>query len=77
MTAANIVNEDLYELAFYCCEGGLLFSKAGSVTPNTGNGARDLNGGIWNGNLYYGKSTAETWHNQDLYCSDRVKLVMP
>jgi len=76
-TAANIINEDLYELAFNFCEGALLFPKAGSVTPKTGNGAHDLNGGIWKGNSYYGKFTAETWHNQDLYSSDKGTLVVP
>lgn len=76
MTAANIINDDLYDLAHYCCEGGLLFPKAGTVTAHTGNGATDLTGGSWSGNLYYGTFSAQTWKNSKLYCSDQGTLVI-
>jgi len=60
--------------AFFCFEGGLLFFTAGIVDDRTDNGAVDLNGGTWSGDLKYGTFTAETWKNSNLYCSDQGKL---
>lgn len=73
--AINMADDDLYNLAFYCCEGSLLFPNAANsqvtVDANTGPGAIGLDGGVWpdDAPLYYGTITAEDIHNQKLYCS--------
>lgn len=51
-----------------------MFFTAGIVDDRTDNGAVDLNGGTWSGDLKYGTFTAETWKNSNLYCSDQGKL---
>ncbi len=73
--AIGITDSDLYNLAFYCCEGSLLFPEKGSdpVTNNeyTGPGAAGLDGGVWpdSSPLYYGTITAQDVHNAPLHCS--------
>lgn len=73
--AIGISDNDLYNLAFYCCEGSLLFPTKdhSQVTnnPNTGPGASGLPGGVWpdSAPLYYGTITAQDIHGKDLHCS--------
>lgn len=76
MSAINVADETLYELALYCCEGGLLFPNATQDTADQGKGAVALQGGVWSGTLFYGYITAQTWKNNILGCSDRGKLVI-
>lgn len=40
LTATNLLNDDMYDLANHCCEGSLLIpnSGTGTVTVNTGYG---------------------------------------
>ena len=80
MAAINLKDEDLFQLAYYCCEGSLLFPNKRhswvSDNPNTGPGAEGLNGGIWPDDkpLYYGKFSYREWHNRDLHCHKGGKL---
>lgn len=78
--AISITDDDLYNLAFYCCEGSLLFpNKAHSqvtVNANTGPGAIGLDGGVWpdDAPLYYGTITAKDIHHRELHCSSKGVL---
>ncbi|KAK4690608.1 hypothetical protein P7C71_g6220, partial [Lecanoromycetidae sp. Uapishka_2] len=80
MQAIGISDSDLYNLAFYCCEGSLLFPDIKhsqvNVTDNTGPGASGLDGGVWadDAPLYYGMITAQDIHNKALHCSSKGVL---
>lgn len=70
--AINVQGSELESLAYYCCEGGLLFPNATrAAEPDQGRGAVDLNGGIWTGSLFYGYSG-----NKNVSCNTNGQLLI-